>query len=93
MDDDPDRGQQDHDIAPQAPVVEIFQIGLKTADQILTAMGRAPETAHLRQAGQAGLAGVTVVIARVDMPEELIPASEPSAWGAARRRSFRREGH
>lgn len=64
--------KNDPDVADGRPAIQVLEVGLKPAAQVSLRVGRAPQAANLRQAGQAGLERVPKEITRVDFPEPLL---------------------
>src|SRR5688572_23506835 len=66
----PSRLHQYLDVEPEAPVGDVFEIGVQPVCQVLLAFGRSAEPSDLRQPGDAGLEHVAMPVAAVDLPIE-----------------------
>jgi hypothetical protein len=66
-------GQEDDlDVAPDRPMLEILQISLEPVAQIVLVQRRTAIAANLRKAGQAGLGRMAMPVSLVDFPEQLV---------------------
>ena len=85
MEQDAEDQEQDFYTAPDGPVFEIFEIGLRSVARIVHVHGRAAEAADLREAGQPGLGGMAVwlhggmamPVALVDFPKQRVGGARP----------------
>src|SRR4051794_19320213 len=76
-----DGSHDDPEVAPDAPVREIFEVGLDAIGEILACAGRAPEAAYLRETGDPRLYGSALPIAIIDIPEEIVLGSRARGVG------------
>ena len=72
MQDDAEREQNDLNVAPDRPMLEILKIGLKPVGKIGLDQSCTPEATNLGEPGQPGFGSMAVPVALIDVPKQLV---------------------
>lgn len=65
------RHQQNLDVAPDGPALQVFEIRLQAEDEIVFMVSRPAKPSQLREAAQAGLQTMALPISVIDFSKQL----------------------